>query len=267
MTGTAEWTVDQLAHDHGLPVSTVRLYQTRGLLPPPRREGRVAFYDDDHRRRLRLITQLQERGFSLAAIRELLDGMANGESLQAVLGVGELPSTWMPESPTTLTLAELIEQLPGVVPTPELIERVARLGLVRIADDGTVTVDSPAFLDIGSRLVKMGLPSETVLDEYEHLRGLTDDIAARFTEVFRRYFWEAFESDGLDAARIPELTSSLEQLGPLAEAVIIVALRHSLQDAAEAFLAEQAERLDIDIPRPGGPPPPDPGSAPDSGSG
>jgi len=251
VTSTDEWTVDQLAHDHDLPVSTVRLYQTRGLLPPPRREGRVAYYGDDHHQRLRLIAQLQDRGFSLAAIKELLDGMAAGQSLPVVLGLGDASSTWLREHPTTLTLSELIEHLPGVEPTPEMIERVARLGLIELAADGNVTIDSPAFLDIGSRLVKMGVPGETVLDEYEHLRGLTDDIAGRFTEIFRRYFWESFEADGLPAARIPELARTLEQLGPLADAVVTVALRHSLQASAEAFLDEQAERLDIEIPRPG----------------
>ena len=196
VTRTGEWTVDELAHDHGLPVSTVRLYQTRGLLPPPRKEGRVGYYDDEHRRRLRLITELQERGFSLASIKELVDGMAAGQSLQTVLGLGDAPTTWTREEPATLSLAELVEHLPGVEPTPDVIDRVARLGLIRLAADGTVTVDSPAFLDIGSRLMKMGVPSETVLDEYEHLRTLTDDIAARFTEVFRRHFWEAFEAQG-----------------------------------------------------------------------
>src|SRR6478736_2522317 len=105
-----EWTVDQLAHDHGLPVSTVRLYQTRGLLPAPRREGRVGYYDDEHRRRLRLIAQLQERGFSLASIKELLDGMAAGQSLPVVLGVGDAPATWLPEEPLALTLAELLDR-------------------------------------------------------------------------------------------------------------------------------------------------------------
>lgn len=248
---TDEWTVEQLARDHDLPVSTVRLYQTRGLLPAPRREGRVAFYGPEHRRRLRLIAQLQERGFSLASIKELVDGLDAGQSLQAVLGLGSNTGTWLREESATLTLAELVEWLPGVEPTPELVQRVSELDLITLDTDGTVTVDSPAFLDIGSQLVNMGVPGDTVLDEYEHLRTLTDDIAGRFTDIFRRYFWDAFEADGLPPERIPDVTQALEQLGPLAEAVVTVALRHSLQDAAEAFLGEQAARLDLDLPRPG----------------
>jgi DNA-binding transcriptional MerR regulator len=250
-----EWTVDQLAHDHGLPVSTVRLYQTRGLLPPPRKEGRVAYYGPDHRRRLAQIAQLQERGYSLAAIKELLDAAAAGRSLPTVLGMGDRAATWVGEEPATLGLAELVARLPGVEPTPELLARVARLGLVHLTDEGEAIVDSPSFLDIGSRLVAMGVPADAVLDAYEVLRATTDDVAAQFTELFRRHFWASFEEEGLPAARVPEVAGALEQLGPLAEAVVVVALRHSLRAAAEAVLAEQAGRLDIEIPAPGTTPP------------
>lgn len=254
-TKPSESTVEELARDHGLPVSTVRLYQTRGLLPPPRRQGRVAYYGQEHRGRLRLITQLQERGFSLAAIKELLDGMAAGRSLQAVLGLGlggeAGAPTWAAGGPTvTLTLAELGERLPGVEPTPELVERVVRLGLVRPKDDGTVEVDDPASLDVGSRLVRMGVPGDAVLDEYEHLHRLTDEIARRFTDVFRRHFWDEFEADGMPADRIPELTRTLAELGALAESVVTVALRHSLRRAADDFLAAQAQQHGITIPHP-----------------
>jgi DNA-binding transcriptional MerR regulator len=248
---TESWTVDQLARDHELPVSTVRLYQSRGLLPAPRKVGRVGFYGPDHRQRLRLIGELQERGFSLAAIKELLDGMAEGRSLAAVLRHGEATGTWVPEAPERLSLQELMDRLPDVEPTPELLGRITDLGLVSFTDDGSVIVNSPAFLDIGGALMKMGVSTDAVLDEYEHLRGLTDDVATRFTDVFLRFFWEQFEADGLPADRLSELVGSLEQLGPLAESVVTVALRHSLQQAAEKFIDEQADRLGIEIPRPG----------------
>ena len=40
--------VEELASRAGVSVDTVRFYQKQRLLPPPRREGRVAWYDDDH---------------------------------------------------------------------------------------------------------------------------------------------------------------------------------------------------------------------------
>src|SRR5262245_42911899 len=152
MAETESWTVDELARDHDLPVSTVRLYQTRGLLPPPSKVGRVGYYGADHAHRLRLIGELQERGFSLAAIKELVDGMAAGRSLSAVLGQEGSSRTWNPEASQRLTLPELMQHLPGVEPTPELLRRVVELGLVELDDDGSVTVRSPEFLDIGGRL-------------------------------------------------------------------------------------------------------------------
>ena len=69
----AEVTIDQFAHEAGIPTSTVRLYQDRRLLPPPRREGRIGYYSTGHLDRLRLIAHLRGTGHSLAAIKEPLD--------------------------------------------------------------------------------------------------------------------------------------------------------------------------------------------------
>ena len=69
-----EMRVEQLSVRAGVPVDTVRYYQSKGLLTPPRREGRVAWYDDSHLERLARIRALQQRGFTLATIVRLVDG-------------------------------------------------------------------------------------------------------------------------------------------------------------------------------------------------
>ena len=66
--------VEQLSMRSGVPVDTVRYYQSKGLLAPPRREGRIAWYDDGHLERLARIRSLQRRGFTLATIVRLVDG-------------------------------------------------------------------------------------------------------------------------------------------------------------------------------------------------
>ena len=66
--------VSELAAEAGVSVDTVRYYQQRGLLPPPRREGRIAFYGHEHLTRLQRIKGLQGEGLSLAAIGRLLRG-------------------------------------------------------------------------------------------------------------------------------------------------------------------------------------------------
>jgi DNA-binding transcriptional MerR regulator len=62
-------TIDELAHEFQVPVSTLRMYQHRGLVPPPERRGRIGYYGAEHRARLKLVGELQARGFSLAGIK------------------------------------------------------------------------------------------------------------------------------------------------------------------------------------------------------
>lgn len=247
-----EMTIDELARAAEVVVSTVRLYQNKGLLEPPTKRGRVGFYGAAHLARLRLIAHLQDRGFSLASIKELVDGMDRGESLRAVLGLGDAPSTWTPEDHERMPIGELAGFLPQVEFTPAMVARVMGLGLVDFGEDSTeVVVRSPAFLHIGSQLAELGVPPEVILDEYEVLRAEATTIAGRFTDVFRVHLWEPFVEDGMSAERTAELVGALEELGPLAEAVVVVALRHALQDLADEFTAAEATRLGVDVPHPG----------------
>jgi DNA-binding transcriptional MerR regulator len=66
-------TIDELAREAGTTVRNVRVYQDRGLLAPPERRGRIGLYGPDHLRRLRLVLRMLERGYPLAAIRELVE--------------------------------------------------------------------------------------------------------------------------------------------------------------------------------------------------
>ena len=65
--------VEQLASTTDVSVDTVRYYQSRGLLPPPDREGRVGWYDADHVERIREIRDLQRKGLTLALLRRMKD--------------------------------------------------------------------------------------------------------------------------------------------------------------------------------------------------
>ncbi|MGH3579388.1 MAG: MerR family transcriptional regulator, partial [Mycobacterium sp.] len=60
-----EMRVEQLSQSSGESVDTIRYYQSKGLLEPPRRQGRVAWYHDGHLERLARIRSLQQRGFTL----------------------------------------------------------------------------------------------------------------------------------------------------------------------------------------------------------
>jgi DNA-binding transcriptional MerR regulator len=65
-------TIDELSAVTGLSVRTTRYYASLGLIPPPERRGRIAYYGLDHQARLELVTALQEHGFTLQAIERYL---------------------------------------------------------------------------------------------------------------------------------------------------------------------------------------------------
>jgi DNA-binding transcriptional MerR regulator len=71
--------VEALARAGGVTVDTVRFYQGRGLIPSPRRQGRVAIYGEAHLERLREVRELLRQGFSLAQIQRVA-GVSNGGS-------------------------------------------------------------------------------------------------------------------------------------------------------------------------------------------
>jgi DNA-binding transcriptional MerR regulator len=83
MTDEQRLTLQELAGAVGMTTRNVRAYQTRGLLPPPRRAGRISVYSVEHVRRLQQVQRARARGASLQLLRTLL---AEGRDLDRVWG-------------------------------------------------------------------------------------------------------------------------------------------------------------------------------------
>src|SRR5918994_4910289 len=123
-----ELTVDELATRAGLPVRTIREYQTMGLLPSPEHRGRVGIYRGAHLARLQLIGRLQERGYSLAGIRDLVASWRDGADLGEVLGLEPDQLVHVDEPGTPATAAQLAVLLPELV--PGRLEQLVATGVV-----------------------------------------------------------------------------------------------------------------------------------------
>jgi DNA-binding transcriptional MerR regulator len=154
------YSVDELAAAAGLPSRTVRHYQTEGLLPPPRREGRKAVYDQGHLRRLEAIAKLQERGLNLRTIRDALRQIDHGRlSLQDWLEVeADLSAPWLDESPLLLDEAALRERLGDS--SHGLRVALERAGLFERQGRGEqrrYLVPSPGMLEIALRMNAAGV--------------------------------------------------------------------------------------------------------------
>jgi len=241
---TSEMTIDELAQRTATPTSTIRLYQSKGLLPAPKREGRVGYYGPTHLVRMRLISQLQDDGFSLAGIGRLLKAWQEGRALDELLGLeAQVAATWGTNEPLVLTGEELAGRMPGGDLSIELAQRAIDLGLMRIEGD-TAVIGDPKFLDVGSQLATLGVPLAETLDEYESLKGLMDEVAIHFADLFRKHIWSTFIESGLPEGQVPDVLVNLQHLSQLAQAIVASSLRASLKQAAERFLADESVLLE-----------------------
>ncbi len=242
--GTApRMTIDELARQSGVTSRNIRAYQTRGLLPPPRVEGRVGYYDDNHLARLRYVHNLQKRGFSLAAIQALLDAWDEGRDLTDVLGFEEaLTAPWTDEKPERVPLYRLLELFPEAADDAALLTRSIELGLlVPVGDE--LDAPSPRLLHIGAELVAAGIPLAAVLDEYQRVVDDAARIAARFVELFEANVWEPFAAAGLPAERLAEVTEALQRVRPLATAAMEATLARAMEQAVADSASRQMARF------------------------
>ena len=84
MLAEGEFTVDELAQRAGTTVRNILAYQTRRILPPPEKRGRLGVYADKHLQRLLKISRWLERGDSIARIAKRLSAdIASGDEVSA----------------------------------------------------------------------------------------------------------------------------------------------------------------------------------------
>ncbi|MFI1397452.1 MerR family transcriptional regulator [Streptomyces sp. NPDC020681] len=198
--------MEELAEEAGITVRTLRFYRERGLIPPPRREGRIAWYDEHHLARLRTIAALLERGHTLNGIADLATAFESGRDVGEVLGLGE-PTE---ETPVRLSPEELADYFEGEV-TPENLATALELGYLATDGDEIVHI-SRRLLDVSAALVRQGVPLSAVLDTGRRVRTHAEALADLFVEVLREHAAEG----------------ELDKLRPLAKSVVEAELSMAL---------------------------------------
>lgn len=223
-----EYRTAELAEAAGITVRTLRFYRERKLLPPPRRAGRIAWYDDHHLARLRTIAALLERGHTLGGIAELLTAFNSGRDADGtaeLLGLTE-SSPWAEEERVRLTPEALAAYFEADV-SPENLAAALDIGYIAVDGEEVVHV-SRSLLEASSTLVRGGLPLSAVLEAGRALRGHADALAALFTGMVRDHLLAgALGRDEVDPGRDPlsaedveRITGLLEWLRPLAKQVV-----------------------------------------------
>lgn len=168
--------MDQLAARAGLPVRTIREYQTTGLLPGPERRGRVGIYGPTHLARLALIGRLQDRGYSLAGIRDLVTSWSDGADLGEILGLEADQLVHLDEPGAPATLDQLATLLPSLV--PERLDDLLAAGIIDACGPDRYCVPSPSLLQLTVDALAAGYEADRVLDLLTTIRDATAAIAA-----------------------------------------------------------------------------------------
>lgn len=214
-----EYRIGDLAAEAGIPVRTLRYYQERGLLPRPRRQGRVGLYSRAHLERLRLIAALLERGYRLDGIEELLAAAGEGREVTELLGLERAAGApWVEPGEVRLGRSQVAEVF-GAQFTEEVLAEAVELGYVRVEGEEVVHT-SPRLLAATVELVRLGVPLKAVVAMGWELQAAFDRVAYGFVRLVRTHLLDpalsgaAEAPDGLD-----RLAEAVAALRPVARTV------------------------------------------------
>lgn len=234
--------IDELARRAGTTVRNVRSYQEKGLLPPPTREGRVAYYGETHLARLRVVGTLLERGFSLVNIAELIETWQEGKALEDVLGLEEaLTHPFSDDEPIELSLVELGERYR--TSDTALLQKAIEVGLVETGEFGTFRVPRPRLLKAGVDLHGAGIPVGALFAELARVRADAERIAERFVDVVQREIVAPRIADDPELTRVPELSELVQKLRPIAKTIVDAEFSRALERAVRIALGERMTEL------------------------
>lgn len=239
--------VEELAAETGVSVDTIRYYQHRGLLPPPEREGRLAYYSDSHVARLRRIKELKAKGLSLSTIGRVLNGLhpADAALVTAVAETGE----------GGLTLEELAAE--AGVPEPLLRSLVAE-GILTPANPEAERPYGPAdvqALRAGIALLDAGVPLSRLLELGRSHNAAMDRIAEEAVAIFDRYVRKPAREAGTPDDARDQVLAAFERLLPAASLLVRQSFERALLRAAQRRIEEAArEEPSASDPTPTSPP-------------
>ncbi len=174
MTTAPGWRIDDLAQRAGVTVDTIRFYQRERLLPPAERAGRAKFYGPHHAERLRRIRELQDRRFSLAAIRAFFDA-EQPELVEGIFGGDRGPSYSLDELVTTTGLPD------------SLVDALRRVRLLR--DPAEFGRDAYDALDLDvlravAELRRLEIPDDVIVEVAALYVTGVEAVQARVVGIF-----------------------------------------------------------------------------------
>jgi DNA-binding transcriptional MerR regulator len=240
--------VDELAAKGGVSVDTVRFYQTKGLLPPPERDGRIALYSEDHLRRLLRIRDLKAKGFTLASVRRLLAGELDAADEALVEAMAEpLPEDG---APAFLTREELAERT-GIAPALIAAIEAEHLLVPRVHDGAPRYSEADVHAaHAGLALLEAGVPLSELLALARDHDASARRTAERAVELFDTHVRASIRSSSVsDDDAAARLVEAFRKMLPATTTLVAHHFRRVLLAAAQARIENVGEASEIEAVR------------------
>ncbi len=209
--GEELYTVDELAAATGMTVRTTRYYAGLGLLPPPSRRGRMAYYTRAHRGRLELIRALQDHGFTLSAIEKYLGRVPAEATVEDLALQRAMLTSWGAGKRESVTRRQLETRARRKLSDQE-IEHLVNIYAIRV--DGDRFEPLPSF-DVALKLIELDIPVDSMEDAAEAINRHMDLLADELTHILRTKVLTPFrgqEHSEADKAAFEQTMSRLRQL-------------------------------------------------------
>ncbi|AFM15927.1 hypothetical protein Mycch_1119 [Mycolicibacterium chubuense NBB4] len=234
---SGEYRIDELARLAGTTTRNIRVYRDRGLLHPPLRVGRVALFNDTHLTRLRLITSMLDRGYTIAHVNEMLSAWEQGKDLGDMLGLeSAIAGSWATEKPQRMPLA----QARALIDDPAGFDRLVALGVIRV-ENGDATVMRPALIEAFTEIRQYGVALDKLIDLHEQIAPLLDQISGILVQAGLEEVEDKINPGAAmpDDVEVAELITTLVRFRTQAVAAVTATLASSIESAVESVVAQR----------------------------
>ncbi len=243
---TMRMRVEELALAAEVSVDTIRYYQKQRLLQPPGRDGRLAFYGEEHLERIARIKELQRQGFTLAVIRRFLAGELDpaDEPLAAAL-VGAQDGDGDTEE--RFGIGELADRVG--VPQP-MLDALLREGLLiprMVGGEPSFTSADVTMLRGGLRLLEAGLPLPELFALARHHHRVTREVAVEAVELFDTWVRKPLRASDLpEDEKATRLVEAFRTLLPAVTALVAHHFGRILLQVAQEHLESVGDQSELE---------------------
>ncbi|AUH67976.1 MULTISPECIES: MerR family transcriptional regulator [Gordonia] len=236
----SEYRINDLAQVSGVSVRNIRVYQDRGLLPPPTIRGRTGWYSDEHLVRLNLISRMLERGYTFATISELLHAAHYGMKVEHVLRAAPKGGRFRNiKRAATITFTELKKTLGA---DERSINLSQKLGLLT-KDGAHYAIRNPELLEGAEVLVKGGIDIDDLLDRWMRVESDLTDVARSFVSIITdKYFDENLPNLGEE--KLAKMAELIQTVRPMAHEIVETTFSRALDKEISRAIGEASTYFD-----------------------